>query len=149
MGTRSTYRVIEQWTDEKTGKIKQNKLVLVYLQFDGYPDGHPLDTAKWLASGKVVNGIKPSEDKLVFNGAGCLAAQLVEKYKHGAGGTYIQNMNSRGRSWEDYTYDIIVNEDKTIQYVAYDVKGGYGDKPVRFKKLYQGTPEGFIKKFEK
>ena len=59
MGTRSTYRVIEQWTDDKTGKIKNENLVLVYLQYDGYPTGHPIDTAEWLSTGTVVNGYSP------------------------------------------------------------------------------------------
>jgi hypothetical protein len=42
MGTRSTYRVIEEWTDDRPeAKVKkgQNKLILMYAQFDGYPDG--------------------------------------------------------------------------------------------------------------
>ena len=59
MGTRSTYRVIEQWTDDKTGKIKNENLVLVYLQYDGYPKGHPIYTAEWLSTGVVVNGDIP------------------------------------------------------------------------------------------
>jgi hypothetical protein len=149
MGTRSTYRVIEEWTDDRPeAKVKkgQNKLVLLYAQFDGYPTGHPMDTAEWLASGTVVNGFGPSEKGLQFNGAGCLAAQLVAKFKDGVGGYYIHPMNHRGNCWENYTYDIIVKEDKTIEYIAYEVGGG-GKKP-RFKKIFQGSPEDFITKFE-
>jgi hypothetical protein len=146
MGTRSTYRVIEQYKDDN-GKVKNINLVLVYLQFDGYPEGHPLETAEWLVSGTVVNGLSMNEDKLVFNGAGCLAAQLITKFKVGVGGTYIHSLTSRGWSWENYTYDIIVKEDKTIEYVCYDVTGGHGDKKPRFKELYRGTPEQFIEKY--
>jgi hypothetical protein len=149
MGTRSTYRVIEEWKDNKTGKTAQNKIVLLYAQFDGYPNGHPMDTAKWLATGKVVNGLRMDEKDLVFNGAGCLAAQLVAKHKNSAGGYYIHAMSHRGNSGEDYTYDIIVKEDKTIEYIAYEVGGGYGEKKPRFKKLFQGSLEGFIEKFKK
>ena len=81
MGTRSTYRIIEQFTDEKTNKVINQEICLMYRQFDGYPSGHPSETAEWLASGEVVNGFSSNETKLIFNGAGCLAAQLVAKYK--------------------------------------------------------------------
>lgn len=117
MGTRSTYRVIEQWTDDKTGKITNENLVLVYLQYDGYPTGHPIDTAEWLSSGKVVNGYSPGEDKLVFNGAGCLAAQLVDKMKTGTGGCYIQSLKSRGKSWKIISMTLLskkINQSNTF-----------------------------------
>jgi hypothetical protein len=150
MGTRSTYRVIERGVHE--GKKWENKLVLVYLQFDGYPSGHPSTTAEWLASGTVVNGLSGDQKGLLFNGAKCLAARLVAELKDGPGGTYIYPLQHRGKSGEDYTYDIIVeyagkdenDRDKySITFIAYDVSGGWGNKPLRFKKLYSGTPEGF------
>jgi hypothetical protein len=73
MGTRSTYRVIQQWTDRDTARINNQNLVLLYAQYDGYPTGHPLDTAKWLASGKVVNGFGSTDQQaLLFNGGGAL-----------------------------------------------------------------------------
>ena len=151
MGTRSTYRVIEEWTDDRPeAKVKkgQNKLVLLYAQFDGYPEGHPMDTAEWLAGGTVVNGLRMDEKGLTFNGAGCLAAQLVAKYKDAPGGYYIHPMSHRGNCWENYTYDIIVKEDGTIEYIAYEVNGGYGEKRPRFKKIFQGSPFEFIVKFK-
>jgi hypothetical protein len=152
MSTRSTYRVIEKGVYE--GKAWASKLVLLYIQSDGYPSGHPKDTMEWLASGKVVNGLTVSEKApLVFNGAGCLAAQLVSRMKgYGPGGAYIYNVASRGKAGEEYTYDIIVDSDtKEISVVAYDVQGGWGNKPLRFKKMYTGTPAGFadwVKKYE-
>lgn len=144
MGTRSTYRVIEEWTDDRPeAKVKkgQNKLLLMYRQFDGYPDGHPLETAEWLASGTVVNGLRLDKEGLTFNGGGCLAAQLVAKYKTEAGGTYIHPMNHRGQCWEDYLYDIIVKEDHSIEYVCYE-------NNKRPKELFRGTPEEFVKKYQ-
>jgi hypothetical protein len=78
MGTRSTYRIIEQYKQED-GSIQDNNLVLVYRQYDGYPTGHPLETAEWLSTAKVVNGLGMNETQLVFNGAGCLAAQLIAR----------------------------------------------------------------------
>jgi hypothetical protein len=153
MGTRSTYRVIEKGTYQ--GKAWKNILTLLYLQYDGYPSGHPSDTAEWLTSGTVVNGLNSSQPKVVFNGAGCLAAQLVARHKCGDNGTieagkaYLYPIKSRGKCGEDYCYDIIVDTDATIEpnkieFIAYDVTGGWNNKPLRFKKLYKGTPAGFI-----
>jgi hypothetical protein len=141
MGTRSTYRIIEQYTDDKTQKVINQELCLVYRQFDGYPTGHPMETAEWLASGTVVNGYSKT-DTLQFNGAGCLAAQLVAKYKEGVGGTYIQSLKSRGNSWEDYLYDIIIKEDKSIEYRCYE----NGSKK---KLIFCGSPAEFVEKYQK
>lgn len=146
MGTRSTFRVIEKGTYQ--GKEWKNNLVLMYVQFDGYPEGHPQDTAKWLAGGKVVNGISLSETApLVFNGAGCLAGQLVAKYKQGAGGVYICPISHRGKCGENYVYDIIVDSDtKEIEFVAYDNQTGWGEKSrVKTKELFRGTPADYVK----
>jgi hypothetical protein len=140
MGTRSTYRIIEQYKNEDSS-IENNELVLVYLQYDGYPTGHPLTTAEWLATGMVVNGLSMNEDRLVFNGAGCLAAQFIDKMKEGAGGTYIHSLKSRGECWEDYLYDIIVKEDRSIEYVCYDNDDNKTE-------LFRGTPSEFVKKYE-
>ena len=83
MGTRSLTRVFETYNDN--GKKYTEKLLTLYRQFDGYPRGMGLDLANFLTSGKVVNGISGQAER-VFNGAGCLAAQLVSELKKGAGG---------------------------------------------------------------
>jgi hypothetical protein len=140
MGTRSTYRIIEQYKNENSS-IENNELVLVYVQYDGYPTGHPLATAEWLSTGVVVNGFGLNEDKLIFNGAGCLAAQFIDRMKDGVGGTYINSLSSRGESGEDYLYDIIVKDDRTIEYVCYDNDG-------KETELFRGTPSEFVKKYE-
>lgn len=150
MGTRSTYRVIEKGVHQ--GKAWKNIFVLLYLQYDGYPSGHPVDTAEWLSKGQVVNGLTSGQPEIVFNGAGCLAAQLVARMKTDdntkeitPGGAYLYPIPHRGKCGEDYVYDIIVDSDtKTIEFIAYDVAGGWGDKPLRFKKLFKGTPAGFV-----
>lgn len=142
MGTRSTYRFIETYRDAE-GKVKENKIALVYFQFDGYPDGHPLETAEWLASGKVVNGLGVDATGLVFNGAGCLTAQFIEHYKKGAGGVYVQPLRSRGECWENYLYDIVVDSvTKTIKMIAYENLS-------RPKKFFEGTPAEFVAHFSK
>lgn len=140
MGTRSTYRIIEQYTNEQ-GITEDNNLVLVYLQYDGYPSGHPVTTAEWLTSAKVVNGISLAETQLVFNGAGCLAAQFIAKMKDGPGGTYVHSLDSRGECWEDYLYDIIVKEDRTIEFVCYNNDDSKTE-------IFRGTPQDFVKKYK-
>ena len=138
MGTRSTYRIIEKFHDNETNKDVSKNICLVYVQYDGYPEGHPLDTAQWLSKGKVVNGISMDEEsERIFNGAGCLAAQFIAEMKDGPGGVYMSALSSRGQSWEDYLYDIIVDFDtKQITYKCFE--NGYKTKN---KKLFEGTPQ--------
>ena len=58
MGTRSTYRIIEEYsTGKKVKKVKQNEICLIYRQYDGYPTGHPLETAECYQLGKSLMGI--------------------------------------------------------------------------------------------
>ena len=137
MGTRSSYRVIEKV------KTVETPLLSLYIQYDGYPDGHPLDVAHWLSGGKVVNGIPFMEkEEILFNGAGCLAAQLVAKLKNGPGGAYIEPLKARGNSGEEYLYDIVVDFSKQdIKFIAYE---NY-DEP---KKFFEGTPQEFYEKFK-
>jgi hypothetical protein len=142
MGTRSSYRIIEQYTDDKTHKVVNQEICLMYRQFDGYPSGHPCETAEWLASGQVVNGFGSNETKLIFNGAGCLAAQLVAKYKTETGGTYLNPLKHRGKCWEDYLYDIIVKEDHSIEFVCYE-------NGKRKTEVFRGSPSDFVLHYSK
>ena len=144
MGTRSTYRIIEQYSEGKrVKKIKETPICLVYVQYDGYPSGHPSEIAEWLAGGKVVNGFGMVEEhEVIFNGAGCLAAQLIHKMKKGTGGVYMHSLSSRGNCGEDYLYDIIVIDQKTIEFVCYD---NWDNR----KELFRGTPADFVAKYQK
>jgi hypothetical protein len=140
MGTRSTYRIIEQFKQKDS--ITNNEIVLIYCQYDGYPEGHPLQTAEWLSKGYVVNGLGIQDETLVFNGAGCLAAQLIAKMKDGAGNVYVYGMSSRSKCSEDYLYDIIIKSDRTIEYVGY-----FNDH--RQTEFFRGTPKQFTETFVK
>lgn len=143
MGTRSLTHVIEKWKDE-TGLYKKQTLLTMYRQMDGYPEGMGVDLANFLMSGTVVNGIPMNADKRLFNGAGCLAAQLVTEFKTGSGGIYIVKPNSKGHG-ECYTYEIVVNdEDFSITLNCYEngyIKNGKYHKGA--KLLFSGTPERF------
>lgn len=141
MGTRHTYRIIETYKSE--GVQESRDLVLIYGQFDGYPSGVPTQVAKFLSLGTVVNGYGATNDSIVFNGAGCMAAQLIHELKQGTGTIYIHSLDSRGKSWEDYLYDIIVDADtKGITMVAYE----NNETP---KEFFRGTPQEFLAKYSK
>ena len=136
MGTRSTYRIIGQYKNE-ANEINDSPLALVYFQYDGYPSGHPTETAEWLASGKVVNGYGGNTDILQFNGAGCLTAQFIAKFKKGVGGVYLNDLTTRGNSCEDYLYDIIVKTDNSIEFVCYE----NNETPL---EIFRGEPSEFV-----
>ena len=144
MGTRSLTRVIETWNDEKTNKLKKQTLVCMYRQFDGYPSGMGSDLAEFLNGGKLVNGINLAETERVFNGMGCLAAQMVAHFKDGAGGYYLYPTNVKD-AWQEYEYEIIQHENEPIQLKVIEV--GYINTKGKYckgkKTLFIGSPKGF------
>jgi hypothetical protein len=152
MGTRSLTHVIETYKDNE-GKQKKNPLLTMYRQYDGYPSGMGTDLAEFLKSGKLVNGISMAETEKVFNGAGCLAAQLVANFKEGAGGVYIHKPMNKNCG-EEYVYEIYVDFDtKEVKLrcleVGYMVKDKYVDKR---RELFFGNPndfEAWLEKHEK
>jgi hypothetical protein len=108
MGTRSLTFVYEE----------NKPIVNMYRQFDGYPSGHGQELANFLLSGELVNGFS-DENAKVFNGMGCLAAQMIVNFKKSVGGFYIYPIESNS-CWQDYEYHIyedtviIKNPDEVI-----------------------------------
>jgi len=149
MGTRSLTEVIETYKDDN-GKEKKETLLTMYRQYDGYPSGMGKDLSEFLKSGKVVNGISMSETQRVFNGAGCLAAQLVANFKEGAGNIYIHKPKSRNCG-EEYIYQIIVNWN-TKQTKLRCLEVGYVDKKGKYtnktRQLFFGEPEKYVEWLE-
>ena len=153
MGTRSLTRIIETWKDDN-GKQKQEKLVTMYRQYDGYPSGHGQELADFINSGKVVNGISGDEKRKVFNGAGCFAAQMISHFKgDGAGGFYIYS-NSTKDVGEQYEYHVLVDfNTKQITLKCYEIgyikkDGTYSNKR---RVLFNGNAldfEAFVLKQE-
>jgi hypothetical protein len=95
-----------------------------------------------LAQGKLVNGYGSNEPQLVFNGMGCLAAQVVANFKDGPGNIYLHRGGTTN-CWEEYRYEVIGNEEtKELTFKCIEVHG----KPVT---LYQGTVQGFLEFVEK
>ena len=106
MGTRSLTYVY----DVKT------PVVCMYRQYDGYPSGHGKELAEFLFDGKLVNGIPSGAKGKLFNGMGCLAAQMVAAFKDGAGGFYLYHTDLNQDSWQEYEYHVF--EDKVIVYAG-------------------------------
>jgi hypothetical protein len=148
MGTRSLTRVIETHTDN-TNKKKSVKLINMYRQYDGYPSGHGMDLAEFLKGTKVVNGLGMDEVKStrVFNGAGCLAAQLIAHFKEGAGGIYIEPITANDCG-QEYEYEIIVDSDnKEVTLKCVEV--GYIDSKGKYRRGKRILFEGKASEFEK
>lgn len=101
MGTRSLTFIYD-------GAIKPADCVCcMYRQYDGYPSGHGQELFKFLSSGTIVNGFGTSTDRL-FNGMGCLAAQIVAEFKKGVGGFYLMPTKKadHGQEYEYHVYSL-------------------------------------------
>ena len=144
MGTRSLTRVFSTYKDEKKNKQVKVQLVNMYRQYDGYPSGHGVELADFLKGGKVVNGIG-SNDVNVFNGAGCLAAQMIAHFKDGAGGIYIEPITAKDCG-QEYEYEIIVDYD-THEVTMKCIEVGYIDSKGKYKNgkitIFEGKPIDF------
>lgn len=106
MGTRSLTVFLDSWTDPKTQKVKTKEICVMYRQMDGHPDSHGQLLADFLKSGKLVNGLSGDKGR-VFNGMGCLTAQVIEHFKSesGPGGIYVEAAGTRDAG-EEYIYTV-------------------------------------------
>ena len=154
MGTRSLTRVFNTYKNENKNKQVKNQLVNMYRQYDGYPEGHGTELADFLKSGKVVNGIgSTNETERLFNGAGCLAAQMIAHFKNGAGGFYIEPITAKDCG-QEFEYEVIVDFDtKQVTMKCFEI--GYINKKGEYKNgkklLFEGRPsefDEFVKKLE-
>jgi hypothetical protein len=82
----------------------ETPIINMYRQYDGYPSGHGAELADFLAGGKLVNGLT-SRTEPVFNGMGCLAAQMVAHFKETPGGFYIHSVTET-ECGQDYEYHV-------------------------------------------
>jgi len=104
------------------------EICTIYMQYDGYPDGYPLDLFKYLAKKRLVNGYNdPAND---INGMDDLTAQaitflkmvstaitskFVKEENNGeikiyAGNVYVMPAKTRDVG-EEYVYEIRVKEE--------------------------------------
>ena len=92
MGTRSITIVKDE---------DNNKIIEMYKQFDGYPEGLGQELADFINSGTMVNGL--GNGRNVFNGISCFAAQLVNHFKEGPGGIYLHSPSSNSFNAKSYS----------------------------------------------
>lgn len=89
-----------------------NEIVNMYRQFDGYPEGHGLELAKFLANRDITAGTRMGTEHLkTANGMNCLAAMIVSNFKPAdeAGGFYLYAPGKR-EVVEDYIYTVTLDE---------------------------------------
>lgn len=110
----------------------------MYRQYDGGPDAHGLELAKFLSKIKVINGI--SDDAKMgthANGMECLAAQIVARFKDCIGGIYLVKPRKKA-DFEDYVYDVVPLGDRVGMRIKAPTKA-----------LFDGSAEAAVKFCEK
>lgn len=114
--------------------------IVMYRQFDGYPEGHGIELAEFLDGIDVVNGIAPGETEKIANGTGCLAAQIVAHFKTEPGGIYLDPPEKDRR--EEVNYDVVVTEPQLGQRTVQEKDPGVLITVTDFegKQLLRGTP---------
>ena len=100
MSTRSLVRFATREEGVSFSEHPERVEVQVYKHYDGYPQGHPLDLAKFLKGFKVVNGLGMDTYRTA-NGLDCLAAQYIAAFKQDAGDLYVENPDSE-HDWIEY-----------------------------------------------
>lgn len=108
MGTRSITVVKDE---------NGNKIIEMYNQYDGYPEGFGKELKNFINSGKLVNGLPIGNKERLFNGIACFAAQLVAEFKDGAGNIYLHSPTTDYKNkkryynyyWAEYYYEIDSN----------------------------------------
>ena len=102
MGTRSLTFVYD----------RDEAMINMYRQFDGYPSGHGLELADFLNSfAEITNGYSFDETRKIANGMGCLAAQLVANFKTEHGGFYIYPISAKDCGQE---YEYHIHQDRVV-----------------------------------
>ena len=96
----------------------------------------------------MVSGIGMDDNRKVFNGMGCLAAQFVSEFKLDAGGFYIYPINSKNCG-EEYLYEVYgdFTRGKDLRLVVKQI-GYYSKRTDKYinktKVLFDGTPALFL-----
>ena len=143
MATRSLVRFARREEGVSFSEHPEKIEVQVYKHYDGYPQGHPVDLAKFLNGFKIVNGLSQDTHK-VSNGLGCLAAQYIAAFKEQAGDIYIENPDTEHFDIEYITY-VWGDYHKGIWMSIFDV---YGESDESEMCIFVGKPQELIDKYE-
>ena len=138
MSTRSLVRFAKREEGVSFSEHPKRVEVLVYKHYDGYPEGHPVDLAKFLRYFKIVNGVPFGDNSKMANGLGCLAAQYVETFKMQPGDLYIENPDSKHFDIEYITY-VWGTDNKDIWMSIFDIEDGC---------IFVGKPQELIEKYD-
>jgi hypothetical protein len=135
MGTRSLTFVYEQYNDE------QKPVCNMYRQFDGYPTGHGAELVEFLSGGRMVNGLAQTKtvEEVVFNGMGCLAAQMISHFKKSPGGFYIHptDVTDCGQDYEYHIYNIDGEFKIIVMNCGFNMFGLTQDET--YEEIFKGT----------
>ena len=136
MGTRATIHIAKREEGVSFSEIPEKKIVSIYQQYDGYPEGLGVTIASYLDNKTIVNGIGVDRNT-VFNGLGCLAASLIAELKEEAGNVYIDNPDCP-HGWLDYEYVVWGNSGKGIWISIFDCYGNciFVGKPSKLQNKY-------------
>ena len=136
MGTRATIHIAKREEGVSFSEIPKKKLVSIYNQYDGYPEGLGVTIASYLDNKTIVNGLGGDRDT-VFNGLGCLAASLIAELKEEAGNVYIDNPDFP-HGWLDYEYVVWGNSGKGIWISIFDYNRNciFVGKPSKLQNKY-------------
>ena len=140
MGTRSLTTFKEDHTDKE--------IVVLYRQYDGYPEGHGIDLFRFLNKMNMVNGMKPQEKRKTSNGMSCLAAQMIAYFKDEPGGFYLYRADTRDIG-EEYVYtiylDFVDNDDNERKIMIKVEKTSYDeDFKNRFmEEIFDGQVDNY------
>ena len=145
MGTRSLIRVIprqEGVAYDKGHEMIKKSILNMYQQYDGSPRFVGVELAEFVNPIKIINGISGSIKVGEYaNGPGCLAAQIVQEFKHDVGYTYLHECDGDiGDLGEEYIYTIYPKEGEPTYISIYDVWGK--------KVVFVGTPRDLIEKYK-
>ena len=139
MSTRSLVRFATREEGVSFSEHPERVEVQVYKHFDGYPEGHPVNLARFLNEFEIVNGIPFEDDSRIANGLGCLAAQYIAAFKMKPGDLYVENPDT---------------EHGDIEYITY-VWGDYGKgiwmsifDDYEEECIFVGKPQELIDKYE-
>ena len=138
MSTRSLVRFAKREEGVSFSEHPERVEVQVYKHYDGYPQGHPVDLAKFLNGFKVVNGLGMDTNRIA-NGLDCLAAQYIAAFKQDAGDLYVENPDSKHGDIEYITY-VWSDYGKGIWMSIFDVY----DKEC----IFVGKPQELIDKYD-
>ena len=106
MGTRSLTVLNNEMDNEE--------IVVLYRQYDGYPEGHGIDLLNFLNNMEIVNGISNKEKRRIANGMGCLSAQVVAYFKEAPGDFYLHSAGTRDIG-EEFIYTLYYTEELKIK----------------------------------